>query len=147
MIRALEVYLLTGRSITEKEEAEETLEHVLVCLQTDRETLYKRIDSRVDEMFGRGLVDEVKRLLEEGVTFDMQSMQAIGYKEFKPYFTGGATLEAVAEIIKLNSRHYAKRQETWFRSMPSAQWITNGKNIDLINEMKQIIIKKGVKWN
>lgn len=147
VLRAIEVFMLTGRSVTKQDNVEEAYEHVLICLGADRKSLYDRIEKRVDLMFERGLTDEVKRLLEEGVTFDMQSMQAIGYKEFRPYFGGEKTLEEVKEAIKLDTRHYAKRQETWFRSMPTAKWLSIDEKDDLIDKTKDIIIKKGLKWN
>ena len=147
VLRAIEVFMLTGRSVTKQDNVEEAYEHVLICLGADRKSLYDRIEKRVDLMFERGLTDEVKRLLDEGVTFDMQSMQAIGYKEFRPYFSGEKTLEEVKEAIKLDTRHYAKRQETWFRSMPTAKWLSIEENDDLIDITKEIIIKKGLKWN
>lgn len=147
VLRAIEVFMLTGRSVTKQNNVEEAYEHVLICLGANRKSLYDRIEKRVDLMFERGLTDEVKRLLDEGVTFDMQSMQAIGYKEFRPYFSGEKTLEEVKEVIKLDTRHYAKRQETWFRSMPTAKWLSIEENDDLIDKTKDIIIKKGLKWN
>ena len=75
-------------------------------------------------MFESGLVDEIKTLLLQGINFDMQSMQGIGYKEFKDYFAGKMTLEEVKNLIILNSRHYAKRQITWFKHYDFAKFIT-----------------------
>ncbi|MGN1227976.1 MAG: tRNA (adenosine(37)-N6)-dimethylallyltransferase MiaA [Christensenellales bacterium] len=87
-----------------------------ICLFEERDKLYKKLDARVDAMFNDGLVEEVKGLIESGVNFDCQAMQSIGYKEFKGYFDGEITLNDVKDLIKLNTRHYAKRQLTWFRN-------------------------------
>ncbi len=123
VIRALEVITLTGKSIADVEETQnKRREHRLFCIEIDRETLYKRINERVDRMFDRGLENEIDRLLADGVDFSCQSMQAIGYKEFAAYKQGINTINEVKEAIKINSRHYAKRQETWFRSM-DAEWL------------------------
>lgn len=141
VLRAIEVFLLTGKSIYKQENNTEAIEHQLICMQIERDQLYDRIDKRVDEMFDRGLPEEVERLIKEGVTFDMQSMQAIGYKEFRPFYNGDQTLDNVKETIKLNSRHYAKRQLTWFRSMPTAKWYPVGERQKIIDDLDKIIIK------
>lgn len=86
----------------------------------ERSILYERINDRVDAMFFSGLVEEIKNLLKDGLNFDKQSMQAIGYKEFKVYFNGECNLEDVKEKIKLDTRHYAKRQITWFKKYKNA---------------------------
>lgn len=89
-------------------------------LQLNREVLYRRIHQRVDEMIERGLQTEVENLLSKNVNFSMQSMQGIGYKEWNPYFSGLQSLQEVIATVKTNTRHYAKRQETWFRREQSA---------------------------
>lgn len=93
-----------------------------IAILEDREILYDRINKRVDKMFDLGLVDEVKMLLDQSVNFDCQSMQAIGYKEFKEYFENKSSLDEVKEKIKQNSRNYAKRQFTWFKKLPNIVW-------------------------
>ena len=142
VIRALEVVILTGKSIADTEESnpEKRREHALFCIETDRETLYERINKRVDRMFDGGLENEIDRLLSEGVDFSCQSMQAIGYKEFAAYKAGNATLEEVKEAIKINSRHYAKRQETWFRGM-DAKWLKMGNIKEMSAKIEQAILK------
>ncbi len=85
--------------------------------------LYDRINSRVDIMIKNGLIDEVKSLLSQGVTINCQSMQGIGYKEIFPYLDGEVTLEETIELIKLNTRHYAKRQKTFFRKLQGLQYL------------------------
>jgi len=110
--------------------------YVAFAMNTDREELYAKINRRVDVMFEQGLLDEVKSILNEhNTTFENQSMKAIGYKEFFDYFNGTLSLDDVKELIKKNSRNYAKRQFTWFRKMPDLQWFQN-KN-DAINALKE----------
>ena len=87
-----------------------------ISLKMDRLTLYERINKRVDLMFNNGLQEEVENLLKQGIGFDSQPMQSIGYKEFKEYFDGVISFDELKEKIKQNSRHYAKRQLTWFNN-------------------------------
>ncbi|MBO4539104.1 MAG: tRNA (adenosine(37)-N6)-dimethylallyltransferase MiaA [Clostridia bacterium] len=140
VVRALEVMMLTSRSITETESVENKREHILFCIETDRAMLYERINERVDKMFERGLEEEIDRLLGEGVDFSCQSMQAIGYKEFLPYKEARCGIEEVKEAIRLNTRHYAKRQETWFRGMES-NWLKLDKIDVMADKIEQIISK------
>ncbi|MEG1646996.1 MAG: hypothetical protein RR374_06485, partial [Clostridia bacterium] len=92
-------------------------------LCAERELLYDRINRRVDIMFKNGLADEVKKLVESGLKFESQAMQGIGYKEFYGYFYNGEKIEDVINLVKQNSRHYAKRQITWFKKYDFAKWI------------------------
>lgn len=122
LIRAIEIYLLTGKVKSDlvcdkklKREVE------LYIPDIDRAELYNRINSRVDKMMTCGLIDEVDKLLKSGITFDMQSMQGIGYKEFQNYFNGTASINEVADMIKQNTRNYAKRQITWFKKYDFAK--------------------------
>jgi tRNA dimethylallyltransferase len=89
--------------------------YIFIGLAPDRQRLYEKINARTDEMMKNGLLNEVRELLNGGLTFDMQSMQSIGYKEFKEFFTENAPIEYVVEKIKQHTRNYAKRQFTWFR--------------------------------
>ena len=128
VIRALEVYLETGKTITQhnRETRSRPPKYRPVWIGLDyvnRSALYARIDARVDEMFAQGLVDEVRRLLEGGVPERATSMQAIGYKELTAFLRGEGTEDAAREQIKLASRRYAKRQRTWFRRNPAVHWI------------------------
>lgn len=93
----------------------ESYNPLLVCLTRDREELYERINRRVDALIEAGLVDEVRSLMDMGLTADDISMKGIGYKEIIDYLNGETTLDDAVEIIKKNTRHYAKRQLTWFR--------------------------------
>lgn len=126
LIRALEIYQTCGDIKSNKNEKvlNTNYDICMVVLDRDRADLYKRIDYRVELMFKNGLVDEIKYLLDQDlVNWDCQSMQAIGYKEFKDYFDGKISLEQVKYNIQLNSRHYAKRQLSWLRRYNFAKWI------------------------
>ena len=119
VIRAIEFYEMTGEKISEHNEREKQKKSpynfCYFVLDDDRENLYKRIDKRVDIMIEKGLVDEVKKLVDMGCTKDMVSMQGLGYKEIIDYLNGNCTLEEVVYIIKRDTRHFAKRQLTWFK--------------------------------
>ena len=127
IIRALEVWYETGKTITEHDEESKLLppryESVSIGLSfQDRTDMWARIDRRVDEMMASGLVDEVRTLLDRGVPSTCTAMQAIGYKEMAAALLDGRPPEEGAEEIKLRSRQYAKRQLTWFRRDPSIHW-------------------------
>lgn len=127
VIRALEVYKVTGKSISQFAKEEDVFNipykvHYYV-LNMNREILYERINKRVDIMIEKGLIDEVIRLRKEGYTSDMQSMKGIGYKEILSYLDGEISLEKAIDMIKQFSRNYAKRQLTWFRKDPRVNWI------------------------
>ncbi|MGE5629444.1 MAG: tRNA (adenosine(37)-N6)-dimethylallyltransferase MiaA [Solirubrobacterales bacterium] len=127
VIRALEVYKLTGTTISEynskKEEYKCPYNLSYFVLTMNREKLYSRINKRVDIMLENGLIDEVKKLSEMGYTPDMQSMKGIGYKELLHYLNGEISLDAAVDQIKQGSRNYAKRQLTWFRKDPRVKWV------------------------
>lgn len=127
VIRALEVYKNTGKTISEyqKQSKERETEYntAYIGLTMDRQLLYSRINSRVDNMFEAGLIDEVKALKEMGYTKNMVSMQGIGYKEIFDYLENKCTIEETKYIIKQSSRRYAKRQLTWFRRDKNIHWI------------------------
>ncbi len=128
VIRALEVYELTGKTLGEWN-AQSKLEppkydSLIIGLRyLDREKLYERINKRVDIMIENGLLSEVEKLISMGIKDTVTAGQAIGYKEFYPYFDGIAGLEECVEKLKQESRKYAKRQMTWFRRNPKIQWI------------------------
>ncbi|MDN4523370.1 tRNA (adenosine(37)-N6)-dimethylallyltransferase MiaA [Fictibacillus fluitans] len=126
VIRALEIYHVTGKTMTETLKEQEQSQDspydlTMIGLSMDRGLLYERIDERVDQMMSQGLLEEAKRLYHEGVR-DCQSVQAIGYKEIYEYLEGRLTLEEAVELLKRNSRRYAKRQYTWFRNQMDIQW-------------------------
>lgn len=112
---------------------------IIIVLNRDRQALYDRINLRVDIMLKNGLIEEVKGLLEKGYTKDMISMQGIGYKEIIKYFDGEYTLDEAIEIIKRDSRRYAKRQLTWFRRYEDAKWFEIDK-FDSAEELKDAVV-------
>ena len=126
VVRALEVYELTGRPISQQkqEEAERPFAILPLAIDMPRDILYQRLEKRVHLMMKQGLLKEVKALLESGVTPQMQSMQGIGYKELIPVVNGTDSIENAVWQIILNTRHYAKRQGTWLRAEPKTIWIT-----------------------
>ncbi|MBU5267717.1 tRNA (adenosine(37)-N6)-dimethylallyltransferase MiaA [Virgibacillus proomii] len=123
VVRALEIYETTGKRMSDFQQQvkESPFDVKLIGLEMQRDELYKRINHRVDMMMERGLINEVKKLYQKGYTHE-QSMQAIGYKEFIPYFKGEKTLKKAVETLKQNSRRYAKRQYTWFRNKMDVVW-------------------------
>lgn len=127
VIRALEFYHLTGRPISEHNEEEQQKESpynfAYFVLTDDRENLYKRIDKRVDIMVESGLLAEVQKLKDMGYHRDMVSMQGLGYKEILDYLDGKCTLEEAIYILKRETRHFAKRQLTWFRREREVIWL------------------------
>ena len=127
VIRALEFYHLSGKKISEHNEEERRRESpsqfCYFVLNDDREKLYRRIDLRVDRMVEEGLVEEVRSLKQMGYNRRMVSMQGLGYKEILDYLEGGCTLEEAIYRIKRDTRHFAKRQLTWFRREREVTWI------------------------
>lgn len=132
VIRALEVYHMGGEKISQqKAAAGELLYNVYVVgLNRDRSQLYERINQRVEKMFAAGLVEEVKALLAAGFTRDCQAMQGIGYKEVAAHIAGESSLDETVETIKKSTRHFAKRQLTWYRRMPYIHWYDVGNTSD-----------------
>ncbi|MCI6737105.1 MAG: tRNA (adenosine(37)-N6)-dimethylallyltransferase MiaA, partial [Intestinibacter sp.] len=112
---------------------------IIIVLNRDREVLYDRINRRVDIMLENGLLDEVKGLLKMGYKKDMISMQGIGYKELIKYLDGEYTYEEAVEIIKRDSRRYAKRQITWFKRYQDAKWFDLDKYQD-VEKLKEDIV-------
>lgn len=127
VIRALEFYHLTGKRISEHNEQERQksspYNFAYFVLTDDRAKLYERIDKRVDYMIEQGLVDEVQKLKEMGCHRDMVAMQGLGYKEILAYLDGELTLEEAVYIIKRETRHFAKRQLTWFKREREVFWM------------------------
>ena len=152
VIRALEFYELTGKRISEHNEIEKQKvsphNFVYFVLTDDREHLYKRINLRVDLMIKKGLVDEVKHLKDMGFHHNMVSMQGLGYKEIFDFLDGKCSLEEAIYIIKRETRHFAKRQLTWFRRERDVCWLDKSKfNYDeklILDEMCQILHAKGI---
>lgn len=127
VIRALEFFKETGMPISEHNEEQRQNESpynfCYFVLNDERENLYNNIEKRVDIMLESGLVDEVKALHNKGYTKDMVSMQGLGYKEILDYLNGEITLERALYLIKKDTRHFAKRQLTWFRREKTVTWV------------------------
>lgn len=127
VIRALEFYHQTGTRISEHNEEQRKrtspYQFLYFVLNDDRQALYTRIDQRIDQMLEAGLVTEVRMLKDMGCTRDMVSMQGLGYKEILDYLEGRCTLDDAIYILKRDTRHFAKRQLTWFRREPDVIWL------------------------
>lgn len=127
LIRALEYYEETGLRISElnrqQQEQKSPYRVLYLVLKLPRELLYRRIEERVERMFQAGLVEEVAALKAKGIPAESTAMQALGYKEVLAYLEGRCSREEAVARIKLGSRHYAKRQLTWFRREKDAVWI------------------------
>ena len=135
VIRALEVYLETGETITEHNRRTQAIppryEPLWIGLDfQDRSQLYRRIDLRVELMLKAGLVEEIRSLLASGIPAKCTAMQAIGYKEFVAALEGNGTIEDAAAQVQQSSRHYAKRQRTWFRRNKNMNWLIRSENND-----------------
>ena len=127
VIRAIEYYRLNNRPISEHNESERSKEAVYdvnyFVLTDEREALYNRINKRVDDMIDQGLLEEVKGLLDRGLDKSYNCLQGIGYKEIVEYYNGKVSLDEAIDNIKKNTRHFAKRQLTWFRREKNVKWI------------------------
>lgn len=126
VMRALEVYHITGQPIWKlqsEHKREINIKFFQFGLEWNRAVLYKRIEQRVDEMINKGLVNEVDSLLLKGYSKNLNSLNTVGYKEIISYLEGNITLERAVELIKRNTRRYAKRQLTWFRKSKDIHWI------------------------
>lgn len=134
VIRALEVHKFTGKPISyfqeESRKQPPRYEFAYITLTMDREKLYGRIEQRVDKMIKEGLVEEVEALLNMGYGRELTSMQALGYKEIADYLQGALSKEEAVRILKRDTRHYAKRQLTWFRRDRRIYWV----NVDNFHE-------------
>ena len=143
--RALEYFKLTGKKISHHNETESQkvspYNYLYFVLSKDRSMLYERINQRVDKMFDDGFEDEVKKLIALGAKPEYNSMQGIGYKELLSYYNNSdMSLEETKDLIKQNTRHYAKRQMTWFRREDDVIYLDTDKFTD--DELLQIIIDK-----
>ena len=151
VIRALEYYEETGTPISahnkEQRENESPYNFLYVVLTMDRKKLYDRINQRVDQMAEQGLAEEVTKLHEAGYGKGLTSMQAIGYKEWFPYFEGKRSEEEVIEQIKKDTRHFAKRQLTWFRREREVQMIDKDQfntESEIVEEIIRLAKEKGI---
>lgn len=150
VIRALEFYRENGYPISEHNKAQREKKSpynfTYFVLNQDRSILYDRIEKRIDIMINEGLVKEVKGLLERGCTPDMVSMQGLGYKEIIPYLNGEYSLEDAIYILKRDTRHFAKRQLTWFRRERDVIWVDKD-NLDTMNAQLEFLLTKLREYN
>lgn len=152
VIRALEYYKQTGKKISEHNEKEREnkspYNFAYFVLNDKRDKLYNRINKRVDIMFDNGLLKEMETLIAKGYTRDLVSMQGIGYKELFNYFDGKTSLDETKELIKKNTRHFAKRQLTWFRREKDVTMLNidefNYDRLKVLNEMLNFLKNKEI---
>ncbi|TVY02313.1 tRNA (adenosine(37)-N6)-dimethylallyltransferase MiaA [Cohnella terricola] len=151
VIRALEVFRLTGKPLSEIQDQSRgdvkrsPYRLCLIGLTMEREELYRRIDSRVDDMLEAGLVEEVRGLLDSGIPRGAVSMRGLGYKEIAAYLAGETNYDEAVTILKRDTRHFAKRQLSWFRHMQGLDWVDvadRSKNNALFPEICAIIAGK-----
>ncbi|GEO46779.1 tRNA (adenosine(37)-N6)-dimethylallyltransferase MiaA [Companilactobacillus kimchii] len=140
LIRAIEVIRTTGKSITDQNNGNKWANFYLIGLTDDRPKLYERINRRVDKMVEMGLLDEAEYVFKHRETF-VQAKNAIGYKELFPYFEQKASLESCLDEIKKNSRHFAKRQFTYFRNQMDVDWYNIGDDNNYQKTIEKNIIK------
>ena len=130
IVRALEIMELTNKKWSEVKDTKPEINPIMVAFNTERASLYERINQRVDKMMSLGLLDEVKKVN----NFTYNSMKAIGYREFIDYT--GDNLEQIVDKIKQDTRNYAKRQLTWFRKYPFVHWVEIGDYEDALSYIK-----------
>jgi len=142
VIRALEVFQLTGKSFRRLQETykrQTDVKFLQVGLNWDRDVLYQNIEMRVDKMIKQGLVEEVKAILNMGYSKELNSLNTVGYKEIIKYLENEISLERAIELIKRNTRRFAKRQLTWFRADKSIKWFNINDKNELPEIAKQIV--------
>lgn len=152
VIRALEYQHLTGELISEHNTAERAKESpynfAYFVLNDDRKLLYAKIDKRIDIMIEQGLVDEVKALKERGLSRDCVSMKGLGYKEILAYLDGECSLEEAVYVLKRDTRHFAKRQLTWFRREEDVIWVDKSafdhNESRILDHMLEVLKEKGI---
>jgi len=151
VIRALEYHKLTGEKIsdhnTEQRKKNSPYQYCYFVLNKNRAKLYEGINLRVDQMMQNGLLEEVKALAERGYTKDMVSMQGLGYKELLAFLEGEGTLEGAVDLIKKETRHYAKRQITWFKRENEIIWINKDdfrNDMEILSHMLKFLKEKNI---
>lgn len=155
VIRALEYYHSTKTPISEhnkrEKQKESPYQFAYFVLTDERERLYQNIDLRVDQMLHQGLLDEVKKLQEKGYRREMVSMQGLGYKELLDYLHGEITYNEAIYKIKRDTRHFAKRQVTWYKREREVVWISKKEfhycEDELLEEIMKVLLEKGIKLN
>ncbi len=152
VIRAIEFYEKTGKKISEhnreQRQNDSPYNFAYFVLNDDRERIYERINGRVDLMMAQGLVEEVRALRESGCRKEMVSMQGLGYKELLSYLEGETSMEEAVYLIKRDTRHFAKRQLTWFRREKEVIWVDktvfDHDSQKILNFMQDFLREKGI---
>ncbi|MEA3369147.1 MAG: tRNA (adenosine(37)-N6)-dimethylallyltransferase MiaA [Candidatus Ratteibacteria bacterium] len=149
IIRALEVYTQSGIPISRFQRQDRQIEskfrYIKIGLLRPRTELYKRAEERIEEMFRQGWVEEVKKLLAEGYQPELPSMHGLGYREIAHFLSGQISLTRAKMVIKRNTRHFIKRQLTWFKREKDVRWIHIAKNQDekeILLEIKERLLEK-----
>jgi tRNA dimethylallyltransferase len=141
ILRALEVQRLTGKSMTENFAMTRSpfaaYKKILIGLRMDRTALYARIEERVDSMFARGLVEETRNLIDQNIASDAPPFRALGYRQVVRFLEGRISLEEAIEQTKTETRHYAKRQMTWFRKMEGIRWFSPEKTDEITDFIQE----------
>ncbi|MBU1100351.1 MAG: tRNA (adenosine(37)-N6)-dimethylallyltransferase MiaA [Bacteroidetes bacterium] len=141
IMRALEVYHISGEPIWkfhESHKREIDIKFIQYGLEWDRKVLYENIDNRVEEMIEAGLVDEIKQIFKMGYSKSINSLNTVGYKELISFLEDEISLERAVELIKRNTRRYAKRQMTWFRKDDRINWLKVGSRKDILKSAAKI---------
>jgi tRNA dimethylallyltransferase len=143
VIRALEVNIMTGGSFIEQKQKNPPLFNALqIGLRVEREKLYERIDKRVDEQISAGLVGEVEGLIKQKYSFSLPSMNGIGYRQIGAYLNNEMDLEKAIDLVKRDTRHYARRQLTWFRRDKRIEWRAVEEKEEIDNLIEDFLDKK-----
>lgn len=133
LIRALEVCILSGEPFSgQKKKGVQLFDILQIGIATPQPVLHERIEKRIDEMISSGLVTEIENLVKQSYGWNLPSMNGIGYRQFKDYFTGKTTLEETIELLKRDTKHYARRQMTWFRRDSRINWCDNFDEADTL---------------
>ena len=145
VIRALET-ALSGDRVSQKKQSELKYDAVVFGLSMERDFLYERINRRVDRMLEDGLEKEVSSLLQAGVSADCLSMKSLGYRQMAEYLAGQCDFATAVENIKKGTRHFAKRQITWYKKMPYIHWFMVDRNLNyekIVTDMAETLVKSG----
>jgi tRNA dimethylallyltransferase len=146
-MRALEIFETSGVTVTELRGRPRVTggeyDSLFIGIGMERQLLYRRIDERVDAMVRGGLVDELKALIGEGYNRGLVALDTVGYREWFPFIDGAESFDVCLELVKRNTRHYAKRQLTWFRNRPGIRWIDFGEKNAMDSVMREIEVWLG----
>ena len=145
-MRALEA-ALSGEQVNQYGASESPYDALVVGLEMERSALYARINKRVDVMLAQGLEQEVRSLLERGISPDCQSMQSIGYRQMVWYLNGSMPYDEAVEKLKQATRNFAKRQITWYKKMPYIKWLTldaEPNYANVVGRICEMLVEKGI---